>query len=283
MSSGSYYNIRIQATPDQQEIIIGELVELGFEAFEQEKHQLSVWAPSEIYDAGLRDQLTRWLQEQPEERRILSEDLVGDRNWNAEWEKTIQPLSIGSFYIHPTWSDKTPPEGLIPIRIDPKMAFGTGYHETTRLLLRMLPEQDCAGMRVLDMGSGTGVLAIGALKLGASKAVGIDNDHWCYDNAIENAKLNGVEDRLEIRIGSDEKIGEAEKFDLILANINRNVLMDLAEPLVSSLTDGGVLLLSGILEEDQVVVASHPVYNRLKLSNTKQENEWLAMAWHKNG
>ena len=277
----TFVNVRIQVPSDLQEYIISELLDYGFDAFEQEETVLSAWISPEKYHDVLKSPLSKWLNEQPGECRIISEEHIEERNWNEEWEKTIRPQTIGAFFIHPTWSLEEPPKGAIPVVIDPKMAFGTGYHETTRLLLRLLPEFVRKGDKVLDMGTGTGVLAIGALKLGASSAVGIDIDPWCYENALENAALNHTGNRLSVRIGSVDKIEEEERFDLILANINRNVLLDLGGELVSKLLPGGFLLLSGIMEGDEQAITANSAYAALEWKATRQENEWLAMAWQK--
>ncbi|MDG5765839.1 50S ribosomal protein L11 methyltransferase [Balneolales bacterium ANBcel1] len=278
----AHLNVRLQVPDELQELVIGELLDYSFEAFEQQEALLSAWISPEKYGDALRERLQEWLSGLPEECRILSEERVEERNWNEEWEKTIRPQTIGSFHIHPTWTDEPVPADKIAIAIDPKMAFGTGYHETTRLLLHLLPGSVAEGDKVLDMGTGTGILAIGALKLGASEAVGIDLDPWCYDNANENAALNRVAGRLAIRIGSSEQIQDEERFDLILANINRNVLLDLGDELTRRLAPGGRLLLSGILEGDRTAIMAHPAYASLECTDSRQENEWLALVLKKS-
>ncbi len=278
----NYLKIRLSIPQEDHEIAADDLLAFGFEGFEQLNDRMDAWIPADKFTESTRIRLNQWLEEQTGGTwRILDEEIQQERNWNEEWEKTIQPQTIGRFYIHPTWADQPAPAGTIPITIDPKMAFGTGYHETTRLLLRLLPEFVRKDVVVLDMGTGTGILAIAALRLGAEKATGIDIDPWSYDNAIENARLNAVSDRLEIRIGSTEMISAEEKYDLILANINRNILLELAEKLVSRLFPGGILMLSGILEEDVQAIRDHPAYASMELLGTWKENEWRAMVYRK--
>lgn len=276
-----YLKLRLQVSPEYQDMVIGELQEYGFYGFEQFEGEMAAWIPLAEFSQQNRNDLPKRLHILPFSVLIIDEEVHSEKNWNKEWEKTIQPQCIGQFYIHPTWVDASPPESLIPIAIDPKMAFGTGYHETTRMLLRMIPDYVHKGSEILDMGTGTGILAISALKLGASSAVGIDIDPWSYDNANDNARINGLEGRMDIRIGSAEMIPVNRQFDVILANINTNILLDLAPELTKPLVHGGCLLLSGLLTEDENTILEHPEYSKLELSNRQTENEWLALVLRK--
>lgn len=278
----NYLKIRLFMPQEDHDAAADDLLAFGFEGFEQHDDGLDAWISVDKFSEQAKIRLNQWLEEESGGSwRIMDEEILQERNWNEEWEKTIEPQSIGRFFIHPTWSDQTPPPDSIPITIDPKMAFGTGYHETTRLLLRFLPENVRSGDSVLDMGTGTGILAIAALRLGAGRAIGIDIDPWSYDNALENAILNDVADRLEIRIGSAEMIPEDVQFDLVLANINRNILLDLADVLSGCLASGGILMLSGILEGDVAAITGHPLYRTMELLGTSSENEWRALVYRK--
>src|SRR5690606_4088964 len=188
------------------EFLIAELPDLDFESFTAEEDRLAAYAPASRWDQVAREQLERWLRMHGLPERF-GERIVPDENWNARWEETIRPLAVGRFLIRPTWAS-TPPEHAdkVLLEIDPKMSFGTGYHESTRLVLRFLPALVRGGERVLDAGTGTGVLAIAALKLGGAAAVGFDVDPWAQVNAVENALLNGVGDRFEVREGSLETV-----------------------------------------------------------------------------
>jgi ribosomal protein L11 methyltransferase len=211
------------------------------------------------------------------ESSVLSEKIIPDQNWNETWEKTIQPQIIGEFYIHPTWSASIPDTAdKIELMIDPKMAFGTGYHATTRVMLEWLPEVIEEGDKVLDAGTGTGILAIAALKLGAKSAFGFDIDEWSETNAHENILLNEVEN-FDVKLGSTEVIPEGEKYDVILANINRNALIDLVPVLLTFLNEGGKLLLSGLLEEDEPVILKQDSLQKLNHKGTHQHKEWIAI------
>src|SRR5690606_25997713 len=197
-----------------------------------------------------REQVERWLRAH-DLPVAMEERIVAEENWNARWEETIRPLAVGRFLIKPTWAD-VPPEHAdrLLLEIDPKMSFGTGYHESTRLALGFLPALVRGGERVLDAGTGTGVLAIAALKLGAASALGFDIDPWASVNATENAYLNGVADRFEVREASLDAVPETG-FGLVLANINRNALLAMLPGFAAKLAPGGRLLLAGLLRTDR--------------------------------
>jgi len=274
----TYVKLRLRIPKEEQDLAADDLIAFGFDGFEQLEGELEAWIPENKFTENIKLRFEAWFEEQSGGRwQIIGEETVKERNWNEEWEKSIRPLSVGRFFIHPTWSDEKLPPESIPLVIDPKMAFGTGYHETTRLLLRLLPDHVRPGDRVLDMGTGTGILAIAALLLGASEAAGIDIDPWCYENALENARLNGVSDRLDIRIGSTEQIPSVARYDMILANINRNILLDLAGTLTGHLGPGGILMLSGIMEEDLDAILASPHYASMKRLEERGENEWRAL------
>jgi ribosomal protein L11 methyltransferase len=179
--------------------------------------------------------------------------------------------------ITPSWHPYEAAPGEQVLTIDPKMSFGTGYHESTRLILRLLEQNIRRGDSVLDMGTGTGVLAIAAVKLGAAQATGVDVDEWSYDNACENARLNHVEDRITILHG-DISATPAGPFTLILANIQRTVLLDMLPVLVRRLRAGGRLLLAGLLREDREIMMEHLRSEGMTLSGELSENEWIAIA-----
>src|SRR5690606_26129531 len=196
--------ITVTLPDDLHELLIAELADLGFDAFEREDGAVVAYGPAAVWTGVAREAVEDWLRarglpEHVEERTMLAV------NWNARWEATIRPIPVGPFVIAPTWAE-VPEEhaGKTLLRIDPKMSFGTGYHESTRLALRFLPGlvgRTPGGERVLDAGTGTGILAIAALRLGAREAVGFDIDPWSAENAAENAALNGVADRFEVREG----------------------------------------------------------------------------------
>ena len=263
---------------DYHELLIAELADLGFDAFEREDGAVLAYGPPAAWTGVAREAVMDWLRarglpEQVEERTVPAE------NWNARWEATIQPLPVGRFVIAPTWAE-VPPEhaGKTLLRIDPKMSFGTGYHESTRLALRFLPGlvgRMPGGERVLDAGTGTGVLAIAALRLGAREAVGFDVDPWSVENAVENASLNDVEDRLDVREGGLEVVPE-RGFDVVLANIQLDVLRGLVPLLAEKLAAGGRLVLAGLLTEQRAPMLDAAAAAGLTLYDEATENDWWA-------
>lgn len=207
-----------------------------------------------------------------------------DKNWNEEWEKQHQPVLVEAengkkiwvrapFHEHRTDAD-------YEIEIEPKMSFGTAHHATTYMMLSYLAELPLEGLRVLDMGCGTAVLGILAKMRGADYVEGIDIDEWAYNNALENVQRNAVE--MTIRIGDATLLDmQKDKFDLIIANINRNILLNDMEAYVSVLNTGGTLLLSGFYESDIPALQQHASSLGLQLIQTKSRQSWAALRFTK--
>ncbi|MGK7370345.1 MAG: 50S ribosomal protein L11 methyltransferase, partial [Candidatus Halalkalibacterium sp. M3_1C_030] len=209
---------------------------------------------------------------------IETEEVVADQNWNEEWEKTIEAQSIGKFYVKPTWHRGSAPADSILLEIDPKMAFGTGYHETTRLMLKLMPDVVNKDDLVLDAGTGTGILAIAAVKLGAAKAFAFDIDEWSITNTKENILLNGVEDQVSVRKGSLGIIPSGSAYDVIFANIERNTILEMLPKLQQLLKKNGKMLLSGLLEKDEEPVSQKLEELDFKIRDIRHENEWIAFS-----
>ncbi len=265
--------LRLAATvlPDLREVLVAHLAAAGFDAFEDTPDGIAAYAPTGQVDrAALAEALGAMSVHD------TAETTLPDQNWNANWEATIRPTRVGPFVVAPTWAD-LPPDlaALTVLRIDPKMAFGTGYHESTRLALGLLADRVPAGGRVLDVGAGTGVLALAALKTGASEALGVDIDPWSVANARENASLNGVADRFENRLGSLDEAPETG-FDLVLANILRSILVPMMPGLAARLAPGGALVLAGILQTERQTMLDATRDAGLALDAEATENEWWA-------
>ncbi|MEQ8525714.1 50S ribosomal protein L11 methyltransferase [Gracilimonas sp.] len=272
-----YVELRISLKDDFHELLIAELFDLDFEGFEQDDDLLIATIPTQRFDDSKREEIEKLLMKFGGESSILSEKIIPDQNWNETWERTIQPQTIGQFYVHPTWSVSGTDIGdKIELMIDPKMAFGTGYHATTRVMLEWLPEVIKEGDKVLDAGTGTGILAIAALKLGAESAFGFDIDEWSETNAHENILLNEVEG-FEVKLGSTEVIPDGEKYDVILANINRNALTELIPEFLKFLKEDGKLLLSGLLVEDEQTMLEQESLQSLTHVDTRKHQEWIAI------
>ncbi len=194
-------------------------------------------------------------------------------NWNEEWEKNFEPINVDDkVYIRAEFHDPNPE--LHEIVITPKMSFGTGHHPTTHLMVQQMFQMDFHDKTVLDMGCGTSVLAIYAKQKGAKRVVAIDIDEWSVENSIENAERNKVE--LEISQGTADNLGH-ENYDIILANINRNILISDIPTYVSVLNEGGQLLLSGLCFFDVDDIMEVCTEQNLKLVNKQQREEWCSL------
>lgn len=275
-----YIKLVLEVADDYQESLIAELSEMEFDGFQQLDNELITYIPKERFHIDDRERIEQLLAGFPGGGFIKSEEVVADQNWNREWERTIQAQVIGSFLVKPTWSTAVPETDQIVLEIDPKMAFGTGYHETTRLMLKALPSVINDGASILDAGTGTGILAIGSIKLGAHKVVGFDIDDWSITNTRENVYLNRVAESVDIKKGSIEVVEVGAVFDCILANIERNTIIELLGDFSSHLNKDGNLLLSGLLAKDEELVNENLNKNSFIHVKTIQENEWIAI-WAK--
>lgn len=255
---------------------MAELFDMGFNGFEQETGQIVAYIAKEKMGVGDREHIEQLLAGFPGNGFIASEEIVKDQNWNQQWEATIQGQEIGRFFVKPTWDTSATPDDKILLEIDPKMSFGTGYHETTRLILQLLPEIIQPGDTLVDAGTGTGILSIAAIKLGAGHALAFDIDEWSVKNTAENILLNEVSEAITIRQGSAEVLSGTPNVDVILANIERNVILELLPDFLKVLKCGGTLVLSGLLETDKqdVLAALSNVAEDIGIT---QENEWIAV------
>ena len=276
-----YIRLTIALHHSFHELLIAELFDMDFDGFEEINEEiLSASIPDREFNDSKRSEIERILFKYQNQSRILTEEVIQAQNWNHNWEQSIEPQNIGKFYIRPTWGSKSDNKHDIELIIDPKMAFGTGYHATTRLILECLPEIIKNEDTVLDAGTGTGILAIAALKLGASSAFGFDIDEWSEENAKENMLLNDI-DHLEVKLGSIETIPKDRKFDVILANINRNTLLELVPKLENNLKKGGKMLLSGLLFDDEEKMLQVAHKHSLRHVFTRQQQEWIAILLNK--
>jgi len=272
-----YLKLVIVIPSEYQESLIAELFEMDFEGFEQEDDRLLAYIPQNRFTDVSRQEIEQWLSSLRENCYIESEEVEETRNWNEEWEQTIKEQIIGKFYIRPTWLPGNPPDDKILLEIDPKMAFGTGYHETTRLMLRVLPSYVKKGDHILDVGTGTGILSIAAIKVGAESALGFDIDEWSYSNANENTLLNNVGDSIIIRQGSFDIVAPDARYDVILANVNRTAILSMDKELVEHLDKNGTLILSGLLVTEREMILQNKNFRRLDLVHEDKEGEWIIL------
>lgn len=216
------------------------------------------------------------------EIRFLESEEIEEKDWNAAWEAEIEPVKISDeLVISPSWKldDAKKLDAKYLIIIDPKMSFGTGHHETTRLCLKAIEKIDCNKKTVLDIGTGTGALAMYALLRGTGYAVGIDTDEWSFKNVVENRERNSFsEKQFDVRHGDlTATVKPDEHFDIILANIHRNILLAITEEIKNHHKINGTLILSGILEYDTEEVLDAYTKAGYKLTKQMRENEWIAL------
>ncbi len=263
--------------PGYKDIVMAYLSQLPFEAFEEEDESIKAYAPEKNDVEQLTNGLKKIQRDFPFEFAL--ENLPA-KNWNAVWESNFDPIQVGDFcYIRAPFHGANP-DVQLNIIINPKMAFGTGHHATTYMMVAMMEHQSVAGQKVLDYGCGTGILAIVAKKLGAQSVEAFDIDNWAIENTIENAALNQVED-LEVRQSNLEEWTPGA-YDLILANINRNVILSSLSTLYAKLNKGGELLISGILHEDNDLVKQEAELNGFQHLQSLLKEEWTAMKLVKN-
>jgi ribosomal protein L11 methyltransferase len=279
--SVSYVEARIAADGPLVDHLIGILGQIGFEGFWEDEGCLKAYMRADRWSMEMAAEVETTIamlarsSQTPAPR--LAVETIADRNWNEEWEKTIHPIEVTDrIVIRPSWHTYTASLGQIVLTIDPKMSFGTGYHESTRLVLRLMEPRIRSGMRVLDVGTGTGVLAIAAVRLGAETAVALDTDEWACHNALENISTNGVADRIVVLHSTITEVRNT-RFDFILANIQRTIILEILADLQRRLHPQGEMILSGLLVEEEAEIETALAAHHLHVNDKKTENEWLAL------
>jgi ribosomal protein L11 methyltransferase len=272
-----YLEFKIKCLEEFREILIAELAEIGFDSFLETEDGIDAYAAESEFDRARFDGLIASYQDAAQ--ISLSESIMPRVNWNEEWEKNYDPIAVDDLvYVRASFHEPKP-EFKYEIVINPKMSFGTGHHATTFQMLRHQGELDHEGKRVLDVGSGTGILAIMAHLLGAKSVEAFDIDDWCVDNGNENFDLNGLQTRMGL--GTIREVNPQGVFDIVLANINKNVLLDEMEIYSRLLPNQGYLLLSGFYAEDisDLLEAAKPF--GLELVNKSSKDNWAALILQK--
>ncbi|HNQ12759.1 MAG TPA: 50S ribosomal protein L11 methyltransferase [Bacteroidia bacterium] len=263
---------------EEEEIIIAWLSEIGFDMFEESHKGIKAYVIHENFDEQLLNECFDRIKS-VNSNITFQLDEVPDINYNQIWEQSFEPVNIDNrVFIHAEFQPANP---SVPynISITPKMAFGTGHHQTTEMMVSEMLRHSFEGKRVLDMGCGTAVLAILALKLGAAQVLGIDYDQQAIENAIENLKVNQAES-IQLKVGDVELI-EGSEFDVILANINRNILMAHMKSYSNALSNCGVLLLSGFYSADLESIINHAASFQLVLHSRLCKDDWNAALFYK--
>ncbi|MDE1205959.1 50S ribosomal protein L11 methyltransferase [Tenacibaculum larymnensis] len=273
-----YIEYTFEVTPKEPttEILIAELGSLGFESFVENENgvvayiQKDDWSETILEDVFVLNSEEFSIQYEHKE--------IEQTNWNAEWEKNFNPIQVDDLVsIRAPFHEN--PNLPYDIVIEPKMSFGTGHHETTHMMVQHLINLDVTDKKVLDMGCGTGILAIFAEMKGAQPIDAIDIDAWCYENSLENVERNNCK-YISVYEG-DASLLEGKKYDVIIANINRNILLNDMQTYTNCLTEKGVLLLSGFYSEDIPVIDNEVSKYSLTLKDTIKRNNWVALQYQK--
>lgn len=258
------------------DVLCAVLGEAGFESFVEQEEGVNAYIQTGLYDEAL---LKAAIEEfpLPDTRITYSYQEAEDKDWNEEWEKNFfQPIVIGDrCVIHSTFHHDVP-QAEYDIVINPQMAFGTGHHETTSLVIGELLESDLQGKAALDMGCGTSILAILARMRGAQPCTAIDIDEWCIRNSLENIELNRV-DQISVSQGDASSLADKGPFDLVIANINRNILLNDMKSYVARMKPDAALLMSGFYVEDIPLIREEAERNGLRFVHHKEKNRWAVV------
>ncbi|MCW8898563.1 MAG: 50S ribosomal protein L11 methyltransferase [Flavobacteriales bacterium] len=259
-----------------REILIAELAEIGFESFVDTEDGFEAYIQETDFDESNIEQIS--LLSNEEFKIDYTINKIAQQNWNEQWEKSFDPIFVDEKCMIRAPFHEKPTDNVIDIIIEPKMSFGTGHHETTHLIVSRLLNLDLNDKSVLDIGCGTGILAILAKKRNCGKVLAIDNDEWAYTNSVENCERNNVD--IEVILGDANQI-KTNKFDVIIANINRNILLRDMHFYADALNINGLLLLSGFFSIDKEVLTeeANKIGMTLIFENTK--NEWTMLEFVK--
>lgn len=270
------YHFKVEPKELGSEILIAELGEKPFESFIESELGVVAYIQKEFWNEQILDDL--FILQSPEFIISYHIEEIEPVNWNEEWEKNFEPIEVdGLCCVRAPFHPKT--DALFDIVIEPKMSFGTGHHETTHMMIQHLLQTDLKDKKTLDMGCGTAILAILAAKKGANPIDAIDIDNWCYLNSIENVKRNDC-DFIEVFEG-DASLLVGRKYDVIIANINRNILLNDMEIYQNCLSPKGILFLSGFYTEDIPALESSCNAFGLRLESKLEKNNWSSLKFVK--
>ncbi len=264
-----YIQIEFQSiSSEQSDLLVAQLSEVGFSGFEEEANSLKAFIASNDFIVATVKEIA------VSHNLSFAQTTIEETNWNAVWESNFQPVVVDDFVsIRADFHE--PITGVEhEIVITPKMSFGTGHHATTFMMIQQMRKIDFAGKSVFDFGTGTGILAILAEKLGAAKIFAVDYDEWSIENAEENLKRNNCS---KFELKKADNAAREEQYDIILANINKNVIQDNFPSLVELLSPNGVLLLSGLLETDETDILTEVGKYPLIFNEKIAKNKWMAI------
>jgi ribosomal protein L11 methyltransferase len=268
-----YTEVVIQIPDEEQlrEYLMAGLLAIGYDSFMETGQSVSAYIETEIYN---KDELTGFLRGFNKNAVILEVGELPDQNWNAIWESNYEPVVVDNKCVVRAPFHEKPRAVEYDIVIHPKMSFGTAHHSTTFMMIQFIIECDFTGKCALDMGSGTAVLAILASMKGAKRVTAIDNDEWAYKNAIENCSLNDITN-IDVIFGNALSIPEMA-YDALLANINRNILLEDIQHYNKRLKAGSIAVLSGFYEEDLPLIIAEAEKSGWNFVRKKSHNNWVA-------
>lgn len=270
------YHFTIEPKELGSEILIAELGELPFESFVESEFGVTAYIQKDLWSENILQDV--YILKSPEFFITHTVEEIEQVNWNQEWEKNFDPIDVdGRCHVRAPFHEKTSAE--FDIVIEPKMSFGTGHHETTHMMIQHLLDMDVTGMKTLDMGCGTAILAILAEMKGAQPIDAIDIDNWCYLNSIENAERNNCK-HISVFEG-DAELLKGRQYDLIIANINRNILLADMQQYADCLNANGTLLLSGFYEEDIPAIDDSCTAKGMYFVKKLHRNNWVSLKYVK--
>lgn len=261
-------------TPELREIIIAELDMSGFEGFLETEDGVVGYISNDLFHTINLQDLMFMIISNPGDI-LIEKEFILEKNWNELWEKNYNPVVIADKVLVKAPFHKIESKYPYEIVIEPKMSFGTGHHETTSLMVELMLDLDFKNKRVLDMGCGTGILALMASKLGASEVIAVDLNEWAYENTIENARKNCIKN-IKVLFG-DVDVIDQEKFDIILANITKNVLLDHLQSYSKLLNPSGLILLSGVLIKDMDELKTEGKKYYFSFRDYIRKKDWVAL------
>lgn len=276
------YDFKVSPQQPGAEILIAELSYLGFDSFVETEEGLQAYILKTDWKENLLEEIQ--ILQNPEFEITYKQKEIAQVNWNEEWEKNFDPILVGdACYVRAPFHE--PKEVAYDIVMEPKMSFGTGHHETTYMMLEYVLNTDLVGKTILDMGCGTSVLAILASKRGVKEADAIDFDSWCYENSLENIALNNCSN-IKVYEGAVEVLENLSnennpKYNTVLANINRNVLLEDIPTYAKHIKNGGELYVSGFYSEDLPLIKEKAASANLTFVDNKERNNWIAARFKK--
>ena len=269
---------KFEETQPWREILLTYLAEIEFDSFEQKENSLFAYISENKFN---KDDINNVLEEIPSTEIDFTFNKLEDKNWNAEWEKNFNPIYVDKKCIIRAPFHEEEKGFDYEIIINPQMSFGTGHHQTTYLIMKAMFGIEFENKTVLDMGSGTGILAILAEKLLCKEVVAIDIDEWAFQNTIDNIELNNCK-KIGVKEGGAELLEETEYYDIVLANINRNILTNDMKAYVKSMKKGGLILMSGFYTTDVQIIEKEANNNGLNLIKTHEREGWAMVEFIKS-